>query len=75
MLEIAPRHNDQSLKQYVFATLSQNIVRLKMCIRDRFGKAIIQYSKLLFGLAIVENAYDDTYICLLYTSRPARAGK
>lgn len=28
----------------------------------KFGKAIIQYSKLLFGLAIVENAYDDTYI-------------
>ena len=28
----------------------------------KFGRAIIQYSKLLFGLAIVENAYDDTYI-------------
>ena len=30
MLEIAPRQNNQSLKQYVFATLSQNIVRLNL---------------------------------------------
>lgn len=28
----------------------------------KFGKAIIRNSKLLFGVAVVENAYDDTHI-------------
>ena len=41
MLEIAPRQNDQSLKQYVFATLSQNIVRLNLKPGEKLNEAEI----------------------------------
>ena len=41
MLEIAPRQNNQSLKQYVFATLSQNIVRLNLKPGEKLNEAEI----------------------------------
>ena len=44
-----------------FENMAENI--------PRFAAAVLKNCNILAGIAILENAYDETRDCLLYTSR------